>query len=154
MTSNWRASRVFLAVVSCLILDQTGAGAPGKAIDFDLCADFSPTMNPNSVWQYGYSAAKSLAPDQFRIDTYAARQGKVGFWHPLANNGPGQGYYPYFACNTTNESQMGSQNGWAVRPGQAAMEASNSGQYSLVRFRAPETGRYKFSARFEGIHFG
>jgi hypothetical protein len=34
------------------------------------------------------------------------------------------------------------------------MEASNSGQYSLVRFVAPSTGTYKVSAQFEGIHYG
>jgi hypothetical protein len=34
------------------------------------------------------------------------------------------------------------------------MEASNSGQYSLVRFVAPVAGTYKITARFEGIHFG
>jgi hypothetical protein len=34
------------------------------------------------------------------------------------------------------------------------MEASNTGQYSLVRFVAPQAGTYKVSVRFEGIHFG
>lgn len=34
------------------------------------------------------------------------------------------------------------------------MEASNSGQYSIVRFTAPKSGFYEISARFAGIHFG
>ena len=34
------------------------------------------------------------------------------------------------------------------------MEASNSGQYSLIRFVAPAQGTYQITARFEGIHFG
>jgi hypothetical protein len=51
------------------------------------------------------------------------------------------------------QTQMGSNNGWAVRAGEVAMEASNSGQYSLVRFTAPIAGAYKVSAQFEGIHF-
>jgi hypothetical protein len=41
-----------------------------------------------------------------------------------------------------------------VRAGQVAMEASNAGQYSVVRFTAPVAGRYRVTARFEGIHFG
>jgi hypothetical protein len=49
---------------------------------------------------------------------------------------------------------MGSQNGWAVRPGEVAMEASNTGQYSLIRFVAPVAGTYKITAQFEGVHFG
>jgi hypothetical protein len=32
------------------------------------------------------------------------------------------------------------------------MEASNSGQYSLVRFVAPVAGTYKISAQFAGVH--
>ncbi len=33
------------------------------------------------------------------------------------------------------------------------MEASNSGQYSLIRFTAPYTGQYHITAHFEGVHF-
>jgi hypothetical protein len=54
----------------------------------------------------------------------------------------------------TPRSRMGSNNGWAVRPGEVAMEASNGGQYSLVRFVAPVAGTYKITAQFAGIHFG
>jgi hypothetical protein len=106
------------------------------------------------VWQYGYSETTSLAPDQFRLDTNFEKVGLIGFWHPFTNNGPGPGYYPYVAYNTTHESQFGSQKGWAVRAGQIAMEASNTGQFSLVRFIAPQAGVYTIEAFFEGIHFG
>ena len=34
------------------------------------------------------------------------------------------------------------------------MEASNSGQYSLIRFTAPHNGTYEIIAQFSGIHFG
>jgi hypothetical protein len=127
---------------------------------FDLSTDFSFQKNPNKVWQYGYSATNSLAPDQFRIDEQSDRidpqcdsTGSIGFWHPAANHGPGPGYYPYVANNTTKQSQVGCK-GWAVRAGEVAMEGSNTGQYSLVRFVAPSTGTYKISAKFEGIHYG
>ena len=127
---------------------------------FDLSADFSFRDNPNKVWQYGFSETNSLAPDQFRVDQQSDRvdmqcdsTGSIGFWHPAANKGPGPGYYPYVAYNTTKQPQVGCK-GWAVRPGEIAMEASNSGQYSLVRFVAPVAGKYKVSAQFEGIHYG
>ncbi|MFZ0760028.1 MAG: hypothetical protein WAM69_08775 [Candidatus Sulfotelmatobacter sp.] len=120
---------------------------------FDLSADFSLKNNPNKVWQYGYSATNSLAPDQFRADTESDTSGPVGFWHPATNSGPGPGYYPYVAYNTTKQSQAWpTPNGWVVRGGEVAMEASNSGQYSLVRFVAPVAGTYKVSAQFEGVH--
>ena len=120
---------------------------------FDLSADFSLENNPNKVWQYGYSATNSLAPDQFQFDKQADKTGPVGFWHPDTNKGPGAGYYPYIAYNTTKQSQVWpSPNGWVVRGGEVAMEASNSGQYSLVRFVAPVAGTYKISAQFAGVH--
>jgi hypothetical protein len=120
---------------------------------FDLSADFSLRDNPNKVWQYGYSDTNSLAPDQFRFDKYSDGASPIGFWHPAASSGPGLGYYPYIAYNTTKQSQVWpSPNGWVVRGGEVAMEASNSGQYSLVRFVAPVAGTYKISAQFAGVH--
>jgi len=120
---------------------------------FDLSADFSLKNNPNKVWQYGYSATNSLAPDQFQLDKYSDVASPIGFWHPAASSGPGPGYYPYIAYNTTKQSQAWpSPNGWVVRGGEVAMEASNSGQYSLVRFVAPVAGTYKISAQFAGVH--
>jgi hypothetical protein len=121
---------------------------------FDVSADFSFRKNPNQVWQYGYSATNSLDPDEFRVDKYADPSGPVGFWHPGVSSGPGPGWYPYVAYNATKQSQMGSNNGWSVRPGEVAMEASNTGQYSLIRFVAPVSGTYRVTARFEGVHFG
>jgi len=120
---------------------------------FDLSADFSTKNNSNSVWQYGYSATNSLAPDQFRPDQQSVKVGPIGFWHPTQGDQPGPGYYPYIAYNSTQQPQVGS-NGWALSPGEIAMEASNSGQYSLVRFVAPKAGKYLVNARFIGIHFG
>lgn len=150
------------ALLVILFTQFTHAQAPKT---FDLSADFSFRDNPDrasptKVWQYGYSETNSLAPDQFRVDTQSDPVDlpcdptrSIGFWHPAANHGPGPGYYPYVAFNTTKQSQLGCK-GWAVRPGEIAMEASNSGQFSLVRFTAPVAGTYKVSAQFEGIHYG
>jgi hypothetical protein len=120
---------------------------------FDLSADFSLRDNPNKTWQYGYSEANSLAPDQFRFDKQVEESGPITFWHPDINKGPGPGYYPYVAYNTTKQSQVWpTPNGWVVQGGEVAMEASNNGQYSLVRFVAPAAGMYKISAQFAGVH--
>jgi hypothetical protein len=127
---------------------------PLAAQTYNLSNAFSLEKNPNGMWQYGYSLTNSLAPDQFQFDKYADTSGLVGFWHAAKNNGPGPGYYPYVAFNTTSQSRTTPANGWAVRAGEIAMEASNSGQYSLIRFVAPKTGMYKVVARFEGIHYG
>jgi hypothetical protein len=121
---------------------------------YDLSADFSIKNNPAQYWQYGYSDTTSLAPDQFRLDKNVDATGTVVFWHPDSNHGPGPGYYPYVAYNPTRQTQMGSSNGWSARAGEVAMEAGITGQYSLVRFVAPASGRYTVSAQFAGVHFG
>lgn len=127
--------------------------APAWAQTFDVAADFSLAKNPNTVWEYGFSAADSLAPEQFRLDQKSAMVGSIGFWHPAQGSTPGPGYYPYIAYNSSPDTQVGSK-GWAIATGELAMEGSNSGQYSVVRFVAPQAGTYSVSAKFVGIHFG
>ncbi len=124
------------------------------ATTFDMSADFSLQNNPNQVWQYGYSETNSLDPSLFRFDKSTGTLDQIGFWHPSVSDRPGPGYYPYIAHNSAKQTQRGSSNGWAVRAGEIAMEASNSGQYSLIRFVAPSAGVYNVTARFEGVHFG
>ena len=121
---------------------------------FDLGRDFSSAKNPAGVWQYGYSATPTLDPADFRLDKYSNQGMPVAFWHPEHTDQPGPGYYPYVAGNTADTTSYGSSKGWAVRADEIAMEASNTGQYSLVRFVAPKTGVYVISAKFAGIHFG
>ncbi len=137
-----------------LLLPLLQPAARSKApTTFDLSDAFAFTQTPASLWQYGYSETSSLAPEQFRLDSYLDKLMPICFWHPTTNDRRGAGYYPYVAHNSTNKSQAEPTHGWAVRAGQVAMEASNTGQYSLVRFVVPISGRYQVTARFEGIHF-
>jgi len=126
---------------------------PAWAQVFDLSADFSLAKNPNGAWEYGFSATNSLAADQFQLDQKSVMIGPIGFWHPTQGDVPGPGYYPYIAYNSTTDTQVGSK-GWAISAGEIAMEASNSGQYSLVRFVAPRAGNYSVNVKFIGIHYG
>jgi len=72
-----------LFIITCLSLFAQAQ------MTFDLSDDFSLQNNPNKVWQYGYSASNSLAPDQFRFDKYSDGGSPIGFWHPDASKGPG-----------------------------------------------------------------
>ena len=75
----------------------------------------------------------------------------VGFWHP----GPGPaGYYPYIAANLDATIAHDPTNSWAVRPGEVALEASQSGQFAAVQFTIPHAGSYAIAADFAGIHKG
>ena len=124
-----------------------------SAAVFDLGADFSSIENPNGRWQYGYSATLSLATNEFRLMGLAATNYPISFWHPWSTNNSGDGYYPYVACNPSTNTLTDPTSGWAARADEVAMEASSSGQYSMVRFVAAQAGVYRLEAAFAGIHF-
>jgi hypothetical protein len=145
--------RQIMVLAAVLSIAWMGESKPAEKV-FDLSADFSMEKNPKRVWQFGYSAAQSLDPKDFRRDESNDKKVPIGFWHPAKNQGPGPGYYPYVAFNQSSKTEYGSSNGWAARGGEIAMEGSNAGQYSVVRFTAPANGKYEISAQFEGIHFG
>jgi hypothetical protein len=139
-----RSKILILLLTLCLLASATP----------DPSAQFSLKENPHGPWQYGYSETQSLAPDQFRLNKSTGTLGEIGFWHPSVSDRPGPGYYPYVAYNPSKETQLGSSNGWSARGGEFAMEGSNSGQYSIVRFVAPKKGTYRIQAHFAGVHFG
>jgi hypothetical protein len=134
---------VFLLAVSAAL--HVSAAEP--AVIHDLGADFSLGRNPNGPWQYGFSASTSLALEQFTLARDVEMQGRIGFWHPA------DGYYPYLAWNPARRTLADPTHSWALRPREVALEASNTGQYAIVRFVAPVAGRYRVKARFAGIHF-
>jgi hypothetical protein len=148
------------AVLAAAILDAACAGSalPTRppATVFDVAAGCSLNRNPNGVWQYGYTVGQALRSSAFRRDGFHDGKSPIGYWQPSST--PGSGRFPYVVCNPSAKTevigQVGTARGWAVRAGQVAMEASNDGRYSVVRFTAPAPGSYRVAARFEGIHFG
>ena len=144
--------RAHLKIASALALSLViGALVAAEPSTFDPGVDFSPTENPHGVWQYGYSETASLAPDQFRLDKHTSAYNDIAFWEPA---GDAAGHYPYIAFNKRQQLQSYVPGSWAVRSGEIAMEGSNTGQYSLLRFLAPEAGTYRLSAQFAGLHTG
>jgi hypothetical protein len=156
-----------LAVVA-LCVGCAGAShrpnTPPSVTVFDPGANLSLDENPNGVWQYGHTVSETLEPSAFRPDEYEYHDGAfpVSFWQPSAAI-----HFPYIAGHhrsqaveyappwpATSPNAGTKRPGWIVRPGQLAMEASNTGQYSVVRFTAPAAGKYHVSALFEGIHCG
>jgi hypothetical protein len=123
------------------------AHADEPAALYDLGSEFSVARNPNGPWEYGFSTAPSLVPEQFVLSRDAQASGTIVFWHPAG------GYYPYLASNPGRRTVADPTRSWALRPHEVALEASISGQPAIVRFVAPRPGRYRVKARFAGIHF-
>lgn len=100
-----------------------------SATDVRFTIDLSFKSNPAALWQVGYSAGTTLAPDQFKLASYADTSGVIGVWHPTSDVG---GYYPSVGQNRDNGPRESPAKTWALRPGQVAMEGSNAGQYSKI----------------------
>ena len=145
------------AIMLCLACASGGQPRTLAASQvFSLSVGCSSSRNPNGVWEYGYTIGQALVASAFRRDGFHDSGRPIGFWQP--NSKPGVGHFPYVVCNPSAKTELygelGTPRGWAARAGQVAMEASNVGQYSVVRFTAPVAGSYRVTARFEGIHFG
>ena len=119
---------------------------------YDLGAQMSFVRNPNAAWEYGFTTTSSLDAAVFRLCALADAHGPIAFWHPSGIEPGDAGYYPYVAMNRTGTSRLDPTSSWALRPHEVAMEASNSGQYAVVRFTVPVNGTYRVKARFAGIH--
>ena len=115
-----------------------------------ISTDLSFEKNPSGNWQIGYSINDTIAPGQFQLSNFVDTSYIIGLWHPAS--GP-SGYYPYIGQNRAKTTQVDVSNSWAAKAGEIVMEGSNSGQYSMLRFIIPVSGRYKIKAVFEGIHF-
>jgi hypothetical protein len=122
--------------------------------EFDLGREFSPTANPTGVWRLAYTTDATLSTANLALEAFHDDVANIHFWHPGADGGTNLvDYYPYVAGNATTATTTDVSNSWAVRDDQLAIEGSNSGQYAVVVFVAPEAGYYRMQADFEGIHF-
>src|SRR5258705_355826 len=81
-----------LAVVLLALLSLAPGGGAAYAGEtaavYNLGSDFSVALNPNGPWEYGFSAAASLAPDGFTLATVAQAGSASGIWHPPDGDNP------------------------------------------------------------------
>jgi hypothetical protein len=125
-----------------------GSASDAGVLSWDLGLAFSPTVNPNGPWRYGYTAGATLAGSAFQLDGDPVQVASPEFWHPSTSQ-----YYPYVAGNPDASTITDATDSWALRAGEVAMEGSASAQYSVVQFVIPDAGSYAVQANFEGIHF-
>ena len=138
-----------ICVMVLLLLCGCRKPEPVNKAPLIITTNISFNQNPGGNWQVGYSSDTTLALDKFMLNTYTDTSNIIGMWHPFAGQA---GYYPYVGQNRGNATHVDTTGSWAVRPGEFAMEASATGQYSILRFIAPATGKYVLSATFEGVH--
>jgi hypothetical protein len=125
--------------------DTTGLAATITlgGVHSDVAADFSPTNNPNGVWQYGWSITLGST---FVLSTDPGVRDGADTWRgdlePFGN--PAE-----YHNGTTDVIVLGNTNPMA--PGQFALHPGPGGEYAVVRYVAPETGDASIDAVFTGL---
>ena len=113
---------------------------------FDVAADFSATNNPNGVWSYGWSSTLTSTLNLYSNHGKFDDTIPVDVW--LGSNFSDT---PSVAHNRTGRPITHRTITW--QPGQFSLHPGESGEYSHVRWTAPDAGVSDIAAIFTGIDF-
>lgn len=142
--------KLLAGLVMGLLVLSVSSGVQAYYV-YDGAADFSPTLNPNGVWSYGWS---SDIGNTFNLDT---ESGTFAF---LGTEYPGLDYwarnsvsYPIILHNGTSEPiTMVRGNGHDLEflPGELVQHPGSDNSYSLLRWTAPNAGVFEVASVFMG----
>src|SRR5262249_19034170 len=104
---------------------------------YDAAAAFSPTSNPDGVWSYG--STQALA-SPFTLSTDNRLVDGLNAW--LSNN---TGVFHNGSASTIT---LG---GIQYRPGQLGQHPGPNGEYSVIRWTAPDSAVIAIDGRFTGL---
>lgn len=113
------------------------------AVIHDAANDFSIASNPNGVWSYGNQTALGGG---FNLSNSSGLTSGLEYVTDTALIAPSAFRNPTNATIIFGGTVE-------VHPGQLALHPGSMGEYSIVRFTAPISGSYTFSATFIGEDF-
>lgn len=118
------------------------AQIPEAGSDFNVSRDFSTNANPNGSWSYGWAMeldgsfeilSNKLPPSNFNIFGWKG----VGEAPSAFIQSGSDGMHPF---GTTT-----------IEPGQVALHPGPDGEYSIIRWTAPQAGSYRITGNFTGL---
>ena len=116
-------------------------------VKFDAAADFSAEQNPAGAWSYGWRAkpaAKFHRYPQKDKQVSAAYPGLV-IWADQAHD-----LHPCISFNPAQETTHPNGNP-TFQPRQLAFHPGPRGEYCVIRWTAPQSGRCRITGTFAGI---
>ena len=139
------------STIAALVALVVGTARLASA-QYDPSLMFSPTINPNGIWSYGFESVPLgsafnllLAP----VPIPSLPGPAIDSWQsPPLGNFMGVFYNGTAAIQTVTTS--GSEIS-QFDPGMLAMNAGPNDEYAMVQFTAPVNGIYTFHGIFEGI---
>ncbi len=128
------------AVASAVNITVTPA-----SVSYNAAADFSPENNPNGVWSYGWTPTLggSFAADTIHVDTNG--QGLDRWQSSIGGDGN-----PQVVHNATGTDLSEAGTGVFLPANQLVQHPGPGGQYSIVRWTAPDEGFVLIAAVFTG----
>jgi hypothetical protein len=124
------------------------AAKPSSSAIFNVASDFSLTNNPNGAWRYGWSSSLGSS---FNLYSNVGKQTPtIDLWYD-----PTKKIEPPFVVHNSTASENNSHPTITYQPGQLGFHPGYYGEYSIVRWIAPEAGNYSLATTFMGLdHVG
>ncbi|MCB1236662.1 MAG: PD40 domain-containing protein, partial [Verrucomicrobiae bacterium] len=132
---------------------QVGAGGKDR---HDPARDFSATLNPGPEWGFGFFKRDANPIDVSYLTDGNSATGRF-FAAPATANGDSFFYdittvAPGLAIFNNSDVDRFADSGIDLGPLQIGLNPALSGAYTVMRWTAPESGRYALSATFTGNH--
>jgi len=120
---------------------------PSFSAIFNVASDFSLTNNPNGAWRYGWSS--SLGSSFNLYNKVGKLTPTIDLWYDPTKTGS-----PFVVHNST-ATVNNSHPTITYQPSQLGFHPGYYGEYSIVRWIAPEAGTYSLATMFTGLdHVG
>ncbi len=120
---------------------------PSFSAIFNVASDFSLTNNPNGAWRYGWSS--SLGSSFNLYNNVGKLTPPIDLWYDPTKTGS-----PFVVHNST-ATEDNSHPTITYQPSQLGFHPGYYGEYSIVRWIAPEAGTYSLATMFTGLdHVG
>ena len=143
--SNLKKLSLAVIVATCLTLFPK----PSLAAIFSAASDFATTDNLTGVWRYGWSP--TLGDNFTPYNTRAKFTSTIDFW---SQDNMSSSVLATVSHNSTG-SIDNSHPTITFQPNQLAFHPGANGEYSIIRWIAPETENYSLAATFTGLdHVG
>ncbi len=135
-------SRLFITSLLLALAMVSGAQALPA---YDSGGDFSSSNNPNGAWSYGY---QTTLGGTLNLYTDLANVGGLLIWRFNINNTS----TPGVAFNPSGTDITFASTTW--RPAETSLHPGPNGEFSVLRFTAPETNDYTLTSLFNMRSFG
>lgn len=122
------------------------AAKPSLSAIFNVASDFSLTNNPNGAWRYGWSS--SLGSNFNLYSNVGKPTPTIDLWYDPTKNLRS----PSVSHNST-ATEDNSHRTITFQPNQLGFHPGYYGEYSIVRWIAPEAATYSLATMFTGIDY-